>query len=355
MPGVAVSAVSAPLARIRVGSAKTCGIRRAARSIGARLPTRYESVPTTRPALSARCCVRVAKQGAHACFNLGARAAARRTGRDSPQPRPEWMLGCRFVDLVGGPDMIVRNRVLACLDRTSFRALAPHLKPVSLRRRAILQDHHHQVDQVHFIERGIASVYARTRSDGPVEVAIVGRFGLVGVSAILGVNRSPNRCQMQVPGEALSIPTLRLRQAMDAVPRIRQHFLNYVHALMVQNTQVALCAARHHLEQRLCRWLLLTSERLEDTVIPITHEMLSVNLGVRRAGISVALLRLQDAGAVETGRGVCVIRDRSLLEQRSCECYAIIAAEYRRLAERGSYDHVLDASQPAEPSVFVAG
>jgi CRP-like cAMP-binding protein len=264
------------------------------------------------------------------------------------------MLGCPFVDLVAGRNVIVRNRVLASLDRTSFRALAPHLKPISLPRRAILQDHHHQIDRVHFIERGIASVYARTRSDGPVEVAIVGRFGLVGVSAILGVSRSPNRCQMQVAGEALSISTLQLRQAMDALPRIRQHFLDYVHALMVQNTQVALCAARHHVEQRLCRWLLLTSARLEDAVIPVTHEMLAKNLGVRRAGISVALLRLQNAGAVGTGRGACVIRDRSLLERRSCECYAIIEAEYRRLAERGCHDHVLDTSKRAELSAVLA-
>jgi len=247
--------------------------------------------------------------------------------------------------------VIVRNRVLACLDRASFRALAPHLHAIPLPRRAILQDHHHPVDRVYFIERGVASVYARTRSDGPVEVAIVGRFGLVGVSAILGVGRSPNRCQMQVAGEALAISTPRLRQAMDAIPRIRQHFLNYIHALMVQNTQVALCAARHHLDQRLCRWLLLASARLEDAVIPVTHEMLAKNLGVRRAGISVALLRLQNAGAVETGRGACVIRDRSLLEQGSCECYAIIEAEYRRLAQSGYHDHVLDTSKKLEPSV----
>ena len=123
---------------------------------------------------------------------------------------------------------------------------------------------------------------------------------------------------------------------------------------MVQNTQVALCAARHNVEQRLCRWLLLTSARLEDAVIPVTHEMLAKNLGVRRAGISVALLRLQNAGAVGTARGACVIRDRSLLERRSCECYAIIEAEYRRLAERGCHDHVLDTSKRAELSAVLA-
>jgi CRP-like cAMP-binding protein len=236
---------------------------------------------------------------------------------------------------------IVRNRILAGLDATSFRRLAPHLTRVLLARRAVLQDHFHRIEQVHFIERGVASLYARTRADGPVEVALIGPFGFAGVSAILGNTRSPHRCLMQVPGEALSIGVPELLAAMQATPAIRNHLLTYVHALLVQNAQAALCNGRHDVEQRLCRWLLLAADRLGDTEIPITHEMLSINLGVRRAGVTTLLGQLQKAGAIAMSRASCRIVDRAALEGRACECYAIIAAEYRQLSERGGHAHVL--------------
>jgi CRP-like cAMP-binding protein len=238
--------------------------------------------------------------------------------------------------------MIVRNRVLASLMPSSFARLAPYLSAIPLERRSVLQDHFHPIEHVHFIERGVASLYARTRADGPVEVAMVGPFGLVGVAAILGTTRSRHRCLMQVPGEALRIRASDLRAVMHASPAILDHFLAYVHALMVQNAQAALCNGRHHVEQRLCRWLLLAADRLDDTVIPITHDMLSMNLGVRRAGVTSLLGLLQQSGAVAMGRATCEIVDRPALERRTCECYGIISAEYRRLNERGCHRHVLE-------------
>jgi CRP-like cAMP-binding protein len=225
--------------------------------------------------------------------------------------------------------------------------LAPHLTRVALERRAVLQDHFHRIEHVHFIERGVASLYARTRADGPVEVAQVGPFGFVGAPAILGNSRSPHRCLMHVRGEALRIGVPELLDVMDASPTIRHHLLAYVHALLVQNAQVALCNGRHDVEQRLCRWLLLAADRLDDTVIPITHDMLSMNLGVRRAGVTSLLGLLQKSGVIATGRATCEIVDRAALERRACECYGIIAAEFRRLNERGCYDHVLDDGAPA--------
>ena len=129
---------------------------------------------------------------------------------------------------------------------------------------------------------------------------MVGPFGFVGVAAILGNSRSPHRCLMHVAGEALRIRVPDLLDAMDASPAIRQHLLGYVHALLVQNAQAALCNGRHDVEQRLCRWLLLAADRLDDTVIPITHDMLSINLGVRRAGVTSLLGFLREAGAIAT-------------------------------------------------------
>ncbi len=243
--------------------------------------------------------------------------------------------------------MIVKNRVLASLNPAGFRQLAPHLMRVPLGRRAVLQDHFHRIEHVHFIERGVASLYARTRADGPVEVAMLGPFGIVGVPAILGVSRSPHRCLMQVAGEALKIRVSDLRAAMHVSPTIRDHLLTYVHALLVQNAQTALCNGRHDVEQRLCRWLLLAADRLDDTAIPITHDMLSINLGVRRAGVTILLGSLQKSGAIALGRATCEILDRAALEDRACECYGIIAAEYRQLNEHRCHEHVLADRAPA--------
>src|SRR5262249_18164586 len=167
------------------------------------------------------------------------------------------------------------------------------------------------------------------------------------VAAILGNARSPHRCLMQVEGEALRIGVRDLLDAMHASPAIRQHLLAYVHALLVQNAQTALCNGRHDVEQRLCRWLLLAAERLADTIIPITHDMLSMNLGVRRAGVTSLLGLLQKSGAIAIGRASCEIIDRAALERRACECFGIISAEYRQLNASGCHEHALDEDAPA--------
>jgi CRP-like cAMP-binding protein len=249
---------------------------------------------------------------------------------------------------------IVRNRILAGLDPASFRRLAPYLTRIPLGRRAVLQDHFHRIEHVHFIECGVASLYARTRADGPVEVALIGPFGFAGVPAVLGNNRSPHRCLMQVPGEALRIGVPDLLDAMQDLPAIRHHLLAYIHALLVQNAQAALCNGRHDVEQRLCRWLLLAAERLDGDIIPITHDMLSMNLGVRRAGVTTLLGFLQKAGAITMSRASCRIVDRAELERRACECHAIIAAEYRHLSKRGRHAHMLGEVIPPRRALVEA-
>jgi len=248
--------------------------------------------------------------------------------------------------MISTRDIVVQNRVLAAIDPENFNLLRPHLRLVPLKRRAILQDHNRRIDRVHFIERGVASLFARTQRDGPVEVAIVGRLGLVGVAAVLGTMRSPNRALMQVPGDALQIASQDLRRVMESSSAIRQQLLNYVHVLLVQNSQTELCNARHELGERLCRWLLLASERLDERFIPLTHDMLSMILGVRRAGVTEALASLEQAGVVKKARGVIEILNRVEMERQACECYRIIAAEYRRLTGPSCYEHVLEC--PAE-------
>jgi CRP-like cAMP-binding protein len=254
----------------------------------------------------------------------------------------------------GTPSIVVQNRILACMAPEIFDHLRPYLQLVVLRRRAILQERNRLIQHVYFIERGVASLFARTQRDGPVEVSIVGRLGFVGVAAVLGTMRSPNRCWMQVPGEALRVPSEDLRRLMDDTPAVRQHLLNYIHALLIQNTQTALCNVRHELEGRLCRWLLLASDRLDDKVIPLTHDQLSMILGVRRAGVTVTLANLEEAGAVIKTRGAVEIADRAILEKKACECYRIIASEYNRITDSGRFQHIIEtapsaATRPSRP------
>jgi CRP-like cAMP-binding protein len=225
-----------------------------------------------------------------------------------------------------------------------FAHLRPHLQLTALKRRAILQEHSRPIEHVHFIERGVASLLARTQRDGPVQVGIVGRLGFVGVAAVLGTKRSPNRCLVEIPGEGFRISTDELRRIMGDVPQVGQRLLHYIHALLIQNTQTALCNVRHDLDKRLCRWLLLASDRLDDTVMPLTHDRLSMILGVRRAGVTTALANLEQAGGVKKTRGAVEIVNRAVLERKTCECYRIVASEYRRLTDSGLYQHVIERS-----------
>ena len=231
---------------------------------------------------------------------------------------------------------LVRNQILARAPIEAFAQLAPHLTRTTLKPRTILQERHRRVEQVYFLESGIASIVAWTQQDGPVQVGLVGRLGVVGVSAVLAMARSPHRTLMQTQGEAFALPASELILVMDTHPRFRVQLLNYVHFLLIQNSQYALCNARHELEARVARWLLLTCDRLDGNTIPITHDQLSMMLGVRRAGITETLAVLEATGALRRARGEVEIIDRAILETRACECYRIIASERER---RGAPDH----------------
>jgi CRP-like cAMP-binding protein len=179
----------------------------------------------------------------------------------------------------------------------------------------------------------------RTQRDGPVEIAMVGRLGFVGVAAVLGMQRSPNRCLMSVPGYALRISASDLRRIAHRYPDIQQQLFSYIHALLVQNAQTTLCSARHSLEERLSRWLLLAADRLDDRTIPVTHDMLSVILGVRRASITTTLADLERTGGLVRLRGSIDLCDHAALERRTCECYQIVASEYGHLNRSGLHEH----------------
>jgi CRP-like cAMP-binding protein len=223
----------------------------------------------------------------------------------------------------------VRNGILTRLAQDDLLALKPLLQPIEFRGRAVLQEANRRVDYVYFIEDGLVSHLAGTRTDY-VETAMVGRFGYVGVPLVLGAEVSSQRSVVCMPGAALRIEADDLLRLMAERPQIREQMLRYVPALIAQNTQSVLCAAKHEINQRLARWLLLANDRIRSDMLYITHELLAASLGVRRASITNALLELESGGVVQKQRGAVRLVDRPALEARACDCYQIVREAYDR-------------------------
>lgn len=237
---------------------------------------------------------------------------------------------------------VVQNRFLATLPPAEFEQLRPYLRAVELKRHAVIHEANKPVEAVYFIESGVISRVARTQADGAVEVAMVGHFGLIGLSVILGTNLALHRTVVQIPGVALRIPASDLQAVMIRTPAIRDHLLRYVQLLMSQKAQVALCNAKHEIDKRLARWLLLAHERVSGPNLPVTHDLLAMMLGVRRAGVSEALAVLEAKGIVTKSRGALRIVSRDALKAHACECYRIIDERFSWQRAMKDYEHRLD-------------
>jgi CRP-like cAMP-binding protein len=239
------------------------------------------------------------------------------------------------------PPQAVRNQVLATLDEEAFGLLKPHLKRVELRRNAILLEANRPIESVYFIERGLVSRFAATPEDAPVETAIVGWFGFVGIGVVLGSERSLHRSVVQVAGEAITIPAETLREILETHSPIRDHLLKYVQLLIGLKAQIALCNAKHSIEQRVARWLLLAADRMDSNELPVTHESLAQTLGVRRPGVSDALSVLEDQSIVSKSRAAITLLRKDLLAEKSCACYRTIAGKYGAMSNLKHFAHEL--------------
>jgi len=234
----------------------------------------------------------------------------------------------------------VSNSLLATLSPRDFAELVPYLKPVALKRNEILHDAQRRADAAYFIESGVVSRVARTSKDGPVEAAVVGRFGFVGISVVLGTMRSTQRSIVLVPGRAFRIEAEALQRVMREQPAIRDHLLKYVHLLIALGAQVALCNAKHDVDQRVARWLLLAHDRLGGDIVPVTHDMIASALGVRRPGVSKTVADLELRGIVEGLRGSVRILDIQGLRRSACECHKIVNERFRMLQQAPHQHHV---------------
>jgi CRP-like cAMP-binding protein len=237
---------------------------------------------------------------------------------------------------------ISRNRLLTALPPASLARLWPWLTPVELELHEILQRPEQPVGTVYFSETGWFSMLAMLEDGDGAEVGLVGREGMIGLPVILGDDRDDLEVIVQCPGSALSMKADALRAAMADDPDLRTLLLRYVLVHHGQVARTAACNGRHQIDQRLARWLLMAHDRAEGDDYPITHEFLSMMLGVRRAGVTVAAGALQKAGLIRYRSGQMTITDRAGLEASACECYGIARRASDRLSgpaaeTRGEY------------------
>jgi len=241
-----------------------------------------------------------------------------------------------------------RNELLRALPADDLDRLRPHLRPVTLVLSQILHEAEAPIDEVYFIEAGLASLTADTSDNGLVEVGMTGREGLVGVAVLLSPEpASIHRAFIQMPGRAFRVRATVFRELVEASPALRDRCLRYVQVLLVQNSQVAACNARHGLPERLARWMLMSWDRADSEELPMTQEFLSYMLGVRRAGVSTVANALQSQGLIRQARGRITLLDRAGLEARACTCYRLIERSRARIM--GEPDHPAAASPQYQP------
>ena len=224
-----------------------------------------------------------------------------------------------------------RNRLLCALSPADIALLMPHLRLVTLKLRQALEQPNRPIRRVYFIESGIASVVAVSMSRDRVETGLIGPEGMTGLMVLLGNHQSPSETFIQAAGTALSIDADALRAALEESESLRRFLLKYAQVFLIQTAQTAVANARLTLEGRLARWLLMTQDRLDQSKVPMTHEFLSVMLGVRRAGVTEALHALEGKRGIRAMRGEIAILDRKIIEKRAGAFYGLPEIEYERL------------------------
>jgi CRP-like cAMP-binding protein len=225
----------------------------------------------------------------------------------------------------------IRNRLLQKISVEDWALLGPHLEEVTLKERQIIEVPTKPVTHAYFLETGVASVVAVNAEDHRIEVGVIGFEGVTGVPLIMGDSRAQNSTYMQIGGNGHRILQEALSEAMAKSGGLRALLLKSAQGFMIQTAHTALANGRAKLEQRLARWLLMALDRITADTVPLTHEYLAVMLGVRRAGITVAIHGFERRGLVTTRRGQLTVTDRRGIEQIAGSFYGTPEAELRRL------------------------
>jgi CRP-like cAMP-binding protein len=227
----------------------------------------------------------------------------------------------------------IRNRLLASLPPTDFTLLAASLTPVTLSLKQFLVEADEPIRTAYFIETGIISYLNYLEGGEALEIGLIGSEGMLGLPLILGADRAPVGAMVQLKGVALRISPAALRQAFDQSEALRTKLLRYMQAFHIQVSQTAVCNSHHTLEERLIRWLLMVHDRAGDNRFPMTHEFMSLMLGVRRAGVTITAGALKHAGLIQYAKGCVTVLDRPSLEAAACECYDYVQRHFEELLE----------------------
>jgi CRP-like cAMP-binding protein len=222
------------------------------------------------------------------------------------------------------------NRLLTLLSDDDYGRLRPHLSISKLDYKKVLYEARREIRYIYFPIDGVASLVLEMGNSG-VEVGTIGNEGMVGIPLVLGDRQAPSTVYVQVPGQALRIDGRAFRKEVKRSPTLNAVALRYIHAFFNQVAQSAACAHLHKVEQRCCRWLLMTRDRMPSDEFLLTQEFLGMMLGVRRSSVSMTMTDLQKAGLVGYSRGRVKILDRKGLQKRACECYKTSKREFDRL------------------------
>ena len=224
-----------------------------------------------------------------------------------------------------------QNHLLAALPADDYARLAPDLEPIPMPLGWAVYESGGQLSYLYFPTTSIVSLLYVMESGASAEIAIIGNEGLVGISLFMGGESTPSRAVVQSAGDAYRLRASVLKKEFALGGVLQQLALRYTQALITQMAQTAVCNRHHALDQQLCRWLLLSLDRLESNELLMTQELIANMLGVRREGVTEAAGKLQDEGLIRYSRGHIKVLDRARLEKRVCECYAVVKKEFERL------------------------
>ncbi len=230
-----------------------------------------------------------------------------------------------------------QNHLLASLPAADFEPLAPRLELVAMPLGQMLYEPGQQLRHAYFPTTSIVSLHYVMASGASAESAGVGNEGVVGISLFMGGDTVPSSAVVQAAGHAYRLESRLLKQEFDRAGLLQRLLLRYTQALLTQVSQTAACNRHHSVEQQLCRWLLLTLDRMPTNELAMTQELVAGMLGVRREGITEAAGKLQAAGFIRYRRGHISVLDRAGLETRVCECYAVVKKELQRLLSDVQY------------------
>ena len=230
-----------------------------------------------------------------------------------------------------GPHTPNQNRLLAALPLAESERLYPYLELVPLTLGEVLYESGDQLRQVYFPTASIVSLLYVLADGASAEIAVVGNEGIIGIALFMGGETMPNRAVVQSAGYAYRLKGQMLKEEFNRAGELQHLLLRYTQALLTQMAQTAVCNRYHSVDQQLCRWLLLSLDRLPSNELTMTQELIANMLGVRREGVTEAAGKLQSDGLIHYSRGHIIVIDRPRMEARACECYRVVKGEFDRL------------------------